>query len=55
MDLKSYSHWYDYSRARDAMFAATDTPAIPWHVVDSNDETPGALELYRSPAQSGAV
>ena len=25
MDLKSYSHWYDYSRARDAMFAATDT------------------------------
>ena len=25
MDLKSYSRWYDYSRARDAMFAATDT------------------------------
>jgi polyphosphate kinase len=38
MDLKSYSHWYDYSRARDAMFAATDTPASPWHVVDSNDK-----------------
>ena len=26
MDLKSYSRWYDYSRARDAMLAATDTP-----------------------------
>ena len=25
LDLKSYSRWYDYSRARDAMFAATDT------------------------------
>ncbi len=38
MDLKSYSHWYDYSRARDAMFAATDTAECPWYVVDSNDK-----------------
>ena len=38
MDLKSYSRWYDYSRARDAMFAATDTPGSPWHVVDANDK-----------------
>ncbi len=38
MDLKSYSHWYDYSRARDAMFAATDTDDSPWHVVDGNDK-----------------
>jgi polyphosphate kinase len=38
MDLKSYSRWYDYSRARDAMFAATDTPTSPWHVVDANDK-----------------
>ena len=29
MDLKSYSRWYDYSRARDAMFAATDTAWAP--------------------------
>ena len=36
MDLKSYSHWYDYSRARDAMFKATDTPESPWYVVDAN-------------------
>jgi polyphosphate kinase 2 len=38
MDLKSYSRWYDYSRARDAMFEATDTPENPWHVVDANDK-----------------
>src|SRR4030095_9011847 len=25
MDLKSYGRWFDYSRARDDMFAATDT------------------------------
>ena len=30
LDLKSYSRWYDYSRARDAMFAATDTAWAPW-------------------------
>ncbi len=38
MDLKSYTHWYDYSRARDAMFAATDTPESPWYVIDGNDK-----------------
>ena len=38
MDLKSYRHWYDYSRARDAMFAATDTHDSPWYVVDANNQ-----------------
>ena len=38
MDLKSYSHWYDYSRARDEMFRATDTPWAPWYVVRSDDK-----------------
>ena len=38
MDLKSYSRWYDYSRARDDMFAATDTDWAPWYVADSNDK-----------------
>ena len=36
MDLKSYSRWYDYSRARDAMFAASDTDFAPWRVAPSN-------------------
>src|SRR5579864_159768 len=38
MDLKSYSRWYDYSRARDDMFSATDTPWAPWYVVRSDDK-----------------
>jgi polyphosphate kinase len=38
MDLKSYSRWYEYSRARDAMFAATDTSWAPWFVAKSEDK-----------------
>ena len=38
MDLKSYGRWYDYSRARDDMFKATDTPWAPWHVLRSDDK-----------------
>jgi polyphosphate kinase 2 len=38
MDLKSYSRWYDYSRARDEMFKATDTPWAPWFVIHSDDK-----------------
>jgi polyphosphate kinase 2 len=38
MDLKSYRHWYDYSRARDDMFAASDTHDSPWYVVDASDQ-----------------
>jgi polyphosphate kinase 2 (PPK2 family) len=38
MDLESHRRWYDYSRARDAMFAATDSNQSPWHVVQTNDK-----------------
>jgi polyphosphate kinase 2 len=38
MDVQAQARWYDYSRARDAMFAATDTPDCPWYVVPSNDQ-----------------
>jgi len=38
MDLKSYTRWYDYSRARDAMFEATSSKAAPWHVLRSDDK-----------------
>ena len=38
MDLKSYNRWYDYSRARDKMFAASDTAWAPWYVADSEDK-----------------
>jgi polyphosphate kinase 2 len=43
MDLESHRRWYDYSRARDAMFAATDTPESPWYVVNSDDQRRGRL------------
>jgi polyphosphate kinase len=38
MDLESHRRWYDYSRARDAMLSATDTPAAPWRIVPSDDK-----------------
>ena len=38
MDLESHRRWYDYSRARDAMFAATDTKDSPWYVVKADDK-----------------
>ena len=38
MDLESRRRWYDYSRARDALFVATDTPNSPWHVVQTDDK-----------------
>jgi len=38
MDLKSYDRWDDYTKARDEMFAATDTPWAPWYVARSEDK-----------------
>jgi len=43
MDVQAQARWYDYSRARDAMFEATDTPESPWYVVDSNDQRKARL------------
>ena len=45
MDLKSYSRWYDYSRARDAMFAATDTSWAPWYIADANNKKRARLNI----------
>jgi len=45
MDLKSYSRWYDYSRARDAMFAATDTAWAPWWVAHADDKMRARLNI----------
>jgi hypothetical protein len=38
MDLESHRRWYDYSRARDEMLDATDTPQSPWHIVNGDDK-----------------
>ena len=45
MDLKSYRRWYDYSRARDAMFAATDTAWAPWYIAHTDDKRRGRLNI----------
>ena len=45
MDLRSYSRWYDYSRARDEMFSASDTGFAPWHVVRSDDKKRARLNV----------
>jgi polyphosphate kinase 2 len=43
MDVESYDRWDDYTRSRDAMFAATDTEISPWHVVPSDDKRKARL------------
>jgi polyphosphate kinase len=47
MDLKSYSRWYDYSRARDAMFLSSDTPWAPWYVARSDDKKRARLNIIK--------
>ena len=45
LDLKSYRRWYDYSRARDAMFAATDTAWAPWYIAHTDNKRRGRLNI----------
>jgi polyphosphate kinase 2 len=45
MDVLSYNRWYDYSRARDEMFKATDSSWAPWFVINSNDKKRARLNL----------
>jgi len=47
MDLKSYTKWYDYSRARDDMFKYTHSAWAPWIVADSNDKRKARLNIIR--------
>ena len=45
LDVKSYGRWYDYSRARDAMFAATDTAWAPWYIADADNKRRARLNI----------
>ena len=45
MDLKSFTRWDDYTRARDEMFMATDTPWAPWFVARSDDKRRARLNI----------
>jgi polyphosphate kinase len=43
MDVESYKHWYEYSKARDRMLSATDSKDAPWHIVRTDDKRRGRL------------
>ena len=45
MDIKSFSCWDDYTRARDEMIAASDTPWAPWYVARSDDKKRARLNV----------
>jgi polyphosphate kinase 2 len=45
LDLLSYSRWFDYSRARDAMFAASDSAWAPWFLASTDDKKRGRLNI----------
>ncbi|MEN5034510.1 polyphosphate kinase 2 [Pseudomonas sp. TWI929] len=45
MDLKSYTRWDDYTRARDDMFAASDSSWAPWFMAHSNDKRRARLNI----------
>ncbi len=45
MDLQSRRHWADYSRAKDEMFAVTDTRQVPWFVVNAEDKKSARLNV----------
>jgi len=47
MDVLSYERWDDYTRARDEMFKATDTPWAPWFVARSEDKKRVRLNIIR--------
>ena len=47
MDLKSYSRWHDYTKARDEMFASTDTAWAPWYVALSDDKKKARLNIIK--------
>ncbi len=47
MDLLSYSRWFDYSRARDDMFKASDSSWAPWFAVHSDDKRRARLNIIK--------
>jgi polyphosphate kinase 2 len=47
MDLESRTHWAEYSRAKDEMFAVTDLKQTPWYVVNAEDKKSARLNVIR--------
>jgi len=44
-DLQSITRWEDYSRAKDAMFDATDSEHAPWWTIESDDKRAARLNV----------
>jgi polyphosphate kinase len=44
-DLESITRWEDYSRAKDEMFAATDSEHAPWWTIDSDDKRAARINV----------
>jgi polyphosphate kinase len=47
MDLESRARWVEYSKAKDEMFAFTDTKQAPWSVVNADDKKRARLNVIR--------
>jgi len=47
MDLASLDKWTEYTTAKEAMFAHTDTADAPWTVVKANDKKRARVEAMR--------
>jgi polyphosphate kinase 2 len=47
MDTESVRRWWDYTKAYQAMIAATDSPAAPWYIVPADDKRRARLNLIR--------
>ena len=43
MDIESWQRWDDYTRARDEMFLATDTPEAPWYIIRTDNKKKARL------------
>ena len=55
LDLLSYTRWHDYSRARDDMFAATDTAWAPWFVGELRRQEARPAQRHHPPAGARAL
>jgi polyphosphate kinase 2 len=45
MDFESITRWEEYSRAKDEMFAHTDTATSPWFVVEAEDKRRARINM----------
>ena len=54
MDIESWNRWDDYTKARDEMLEATDTPHAPWYIIRSDDKKARPPELHVAFAERGA-